>query len=52
MKKNLRYVAIAFVIFYLLSQPTNAANVVNSAFHQLANAGNSLGQFVNHLGSS
>lgn len=50
MKKNLRYVAIAFVAFYLLSQPTNAANVVNNAFHRLGDAGNSLGTFVNHLG--
>ena len=50
MKKNLRYVAIAFVVFYLLSQPTNAASVVNNAFHRLGDAGNSLGQFVNHLG--
>jgi hypothetical protein len=50
MKKNLRYVAIAFVVFYLLSQPTNAASVVNNAFSKLGDAGNSLGQFVNHLG--
>lgn len=51
MKKNLRYVAIAFVIFYLLSQPTNAAGVVNHAFSALADAGTSLAQFVNKLGA-
>ncbi|MDB5178520.1 MAG: hypothetical protein JWN01_463 [Patescibacteria group bacterium] len=51
MKKNLRYVALAFVIFYLLSQPTNAAGVVNNAFRALAVAGTSLAQFVNHLGA-
>ncbi len=50
MKKNLKYVAIAFVVFYLLSQPTNAAHAVNNAFGQLKTAGNSLGQFVNQLG--
>lgn len=51
MKKNLRYVAIAFVIFYLLSQPRNAADVVNNAFSQLGRAGDSLAQFVNSLGT-
>lgn len=50
MKKNLRYVAIAFVLFYLLSQPTNAAGVVNNAFSMLGDAGNSLAAFVNALG--
>lgn len=51
MKKNLRYVAIAFVIFYLLSSPRDAANVVNNAFDQLANAGNQVAAFVNALGT-
>jgi hypothetical protein len=50
MKKNMRYVAIAFVIFYLLSSPTDAAGVVNNAFSQLGNAGNQLAAFVNALG--
>jgi len=50
MKKNLKYVAIAFVVFYLLSQPANAASVVNNAFSKLGNAGDNLGTFVNHLG--
>jgi hypothetical protein len=50
-KKNMKYVAIAFVLFYLLSQPTNAANVVNNAFSLLGNFGDSLAQFVNTLGS-
>ncbi|MFC4051869.1 MULTISPECIES: hypothetical protein [Actinomadura] len=51
MKKNLRYVAIAFVIFYLLSSPTDAAGVVNNAFSQLGKAGNQLASFVNALGT-
>jgi hypothetical protein len=38
------------VIFYLLSQPTNAAHVVTTGFSKLGDAGNSLGEFVNHLG--
>lgn len=50
MKKNMKYVAIAFVLFYLFSQPNNAANVVNNAFSLLGDAGNALAQFVNGLG--
>jgi hypothetical protein len=50
MKKNMKYVAIAFVLFYLFSQPGNAARVVNNAFSLLGDAGNSLAQFVNQLG--
>ncbi|HEY7488923.1 MAG TPA: hypothetical protein VH912_31075 [Streptosporangiaceae bacterium] len=50
MKKYLKYGAIAFVLFYLLSQPANAANVVNNAFSLLGDAGTSLAQFVNALG--
>ncbi|WP_199486527.1 hypothetical protein [Actinomadura logoneensis] len=50
-KKNLRYVAIAFVIFYLLSSPTAAAHVVNNAISQLGNAGSQLSSFVNALGT-
>lgn len=43
-------IALLFVVFYLLSQPTNAAKVVNNGFVRLGEAGNSLGTFVNHLG--
>ena len=50
MKKNGKYIAIAFVLFYLLSQPQHAANVVNNAFNMLGSAGNSLSAFVNALG--
>ncbi|MGH3243520.1 MAG: hypothetical protein ACRDNL_24290 [Spirillospora sp.] len=50
LKKNARYVAIAFVVFYLLSSPTDAAGVVNNAFSQLGTAGDQLAAFVNELG--
>jgi hypothetical protein len=50
MKKNLRYVAIAFLVFYLVTKPTNAADVVNRAFGALASAGDSMGQFMGQLG--
>lgn len=51
MKKNLRYVAIAFLIFYLLSQPANAAEVVNNIIAALGDAGDSLARFVNNIGT-
>ncbi|GAA4144832.1 hypothetical protein [Actinomadura keratinilytica] len=49
LKKYLRYGAIAFVIFYLLSSPQDAAGVVNNALAQLGNAGNQLGAFVTSI---
>lgn len=49
-KKAVQWIAIAFVAFYLLSQPTNAAHTVNVALQQLGNAGNALGRFLNQLG--
>jgi hypothetical protein len=49
-QKNMKLIALAFVIFYLLSQPANAANVVNNAFSALGDAGDSLATFVNRLG--
>ena len=50
MKKNLRYVAIAFVIFYLLSNPRGAAALVESAFRGLIHAAEQLSIFVSALG--
>lgn len=49
MKKYLTWAAVAFVIFYLLKQPTGAANVVHNAASGLASAANSLATFVNSL---
>ncbi|GAA3923550.1 hypothetical protein GCM10023085_00930 [Actinomadura viridis] len=50
-KKHLRYVGIAFLAFYLLSSPRDAAAVVNNAFAQLGEAGNQIAAFVNALGT-
>ena len=50
MNQKVRYVAIAFVIFYLISQPRAAADVVNNAFSAIGDAGNQLGLFVSSLG--
>ncbi|GAA2416294.1 hypothetical protein GCM10010191_28360 [Actinomadura vinacea] len=46
-KKNLQRVGIVFLIFYLLSSPGEAADMVNNAFSQLGTAGNQLAAFVN-----
>ncbi|MFC5746411.1 hypothetical protein [Actinomadura rugatobispora] len=50
-KKNLQRVGIVFLIFYVLSSPRDAANMVNNAFSQLGNAGNQLAAFVNGIGT-
>lgn len=49
-QRNLKLLAIAFVIFYVVSQPQAAASVVNNAFSALGDAGNSFGSFVSMLG--
>ncbi len=48
-KKYIMWAAIAFVAFYLLSQPQGAASVVNSAASGLQSAANSLATFINAL---
>ena len=49
MKKLLTWGAIAFVIFYLVTQPTSAAGVIHGAWHGLGTAGHALATFVNSL---
>lgn len=48
-KKVLTYGGIAFVAYYLLARPTDAANAVKGAFDTVVNAADSLAQFVNGL---
>lgn len=50
MKKYLQWAAIAFVVFYLLSQPAGAARSVNKVLDGLSGAGESLAIFVNGIG--
>ena len=40
---------IAFLAYYLLSDPDGAAGFAQSVLHGLQHAGNSLSQFANHL---
>jgi len=49
MKKVLTWGAVAFVIYYLATSPTGAANVVTGAIDWLKSAGNSLSAFLNHI---
>lgn len=49
MKKYLTWAAVAFVLFFLLSSPEGAAEVVQSAVDGLMSAGESLSTFVNSL---
>lgn len=49
LKKYLTWAIAAFVVFYLLSSPENAAQVVQNAASGLASAANSLSRFVNEL---
>jgi hypothetical protein len=49
MKKYAKWAGIAFVIWYIITQPTGAANVVHSLLGGLSGAATSLSQFVSQL---
>jgi hypothetical protein len=49
MKKLATAGAVAFVIFYLVTQPTSAANVVHLAWNVAGTAGHALAVFVDRL---
>ena len=49
LRKVLTWGAVAFVIYYLATSPTGAANVVTGALDWLKSAGNSLSSFLNHI---
>ncbi|WP_169809323.1 hypothetical protein [Actinomadura chibensis] len=48
-KKYITWVAVAFVAFYVISQPDGAARSVESAANGLASAADSLATFVNAI---
>ena len=50
MKKVLTWLVLAFVIFWLISAPQDAADVTRSAAHGLSAAGQSLMTFFGSLG--
>ena len=49
LKKTITWLAVIFVVFYLVTQPTSAGHLITSAFHGLGDAGHSLATFVNSL---
>ncbi|GAA1756229.1 hypothetical protein GCM10009834_12110 [Streptomonospora arabica] len=49
LKKWLGYALIAFVAFYLLTQPESAAGVIQTGVGGLMSAAESLSRFVNTL---
>jgi hypothetical protein len=48
-KKVATWAAIAFVVFYLATQPAGAAHFVHGVFSWLHGAANSMSTFVNSL---
>jgi hypothetical protein len=49
LKKIITWAIVIFLAFYLLTQPTGAANVITNLLNFLKDAGNSLATFVNSL---
>jgi hypothetical protein len=49
LKKILGWAVVIFIAYYLFTQPTGAANTMQSIFHLLTDAGNSLATFLNSL---
>ncbi|MFC7327980.1 MULTISPECIES: hypothetical protein [Nocardiopsidaceae] len=47
LKQWLKYALIAFVAFYLLTQPESAAGVIQAGLGGLMSAADSLSRFVN-----
>jgi hypothetical protein len=48
-KKLLTWLALAFVIFYIISAPENSANIVRSAGQAIGDAATSLASFFESL---
>jgi hypothetical protein len=49
LRKIITWAIVIFLVFYLLTQPQGAANVINGILNLLKDAGNSLATFVNSL---
>jgi hypothetical protein len=49
MKKYAKWGAIAFVLWYVITQPTGAASMIHGALGGLSNAAGSLSVFVSQL---
>ena len=49
LKKVITWAIVIFIVYYLATQPTSAANLVHHAFNGIHAAGTSLATFVNSL---
>ena len=49
MKKYAGWLAIAFVLFFMITEPTGASSVIHSALHGLGRAFTGLSSFVTSL---
>jgi hypothetical protein len=49
LKKIITWAIVIFLAFYLITQPTGAANVIHGLLNLLRTIGNSLATFVNSL---
>jgi hypothetical protein len=49
LRKIITWAIVIFLVFYLLTQPQGAANVIDGILNLLKDAGNSLATFVNSL---
>ncbi len=48
-KKLLMFAAGAFVIFFIVTSPDDAANIAHNLWHGTVNIAHGLGDFVNRL---
>lgn len=48
-KKVITYVAVAFVVFYLFTKPTQAANAVNGVFDGIIHGADQLAVFFTNV---
>jgi large-conductance mechanosensitive channel len=48
-KKVISWLVVAFVVFYVIKNPNDSAEMVRSAGQALGNAASSLGDFVGSL---
>ena len=49
LKKVITWAIVLFIVYYLATQPTGAANFVHHVFDGLHSAANSMSKFVNTL---
>ena len=49
MSNTIKWGLVVLLVFYVVTQPSNAAGVVHSAFGAVHNAATGVGQFITNL---